>query len=138
VVDHHLEPEQRVSPLELFFDLVFVFGFTQVTTVLSDNSTWSGLGHALLLVGALWWAWAAYAWLTNAFDPSESAVWGTMLVATAAMSVAALVPVALVVPALVVLALGASVWVALHAYELIWWREARAQTRAGRAPAPAS
>ena len=90
MVDHHLEPEQRVSPLELFFDLVFVFGFTQVTTVLSDNSTWSGLGHALLLLGTLWWAWAAYAWLTNAFDPSESAVWGTMLVATAAMFVAAL------------------------------------------------
>jgi low temperature requirement protein LtrA len=126
VVDHHLEPEQRVSPLELFFDLVFVFGFTQVKTVLSDDSTWSGLGHALLLLGALWWAWAAYAWPTNAFDPSESAV-------VAAIACAALVPVALVVPALV-----ASVWVALHAYELIWWREARAQTRAGRAPAPAS
>src|SRR6185503_6621820 len=84
------EREQRVTPLELFLDLVFVFGFTQVTTVLSDNPTWSGLGHALLLLVALWWAWAAYAWLTNTVDPGEGLVWGTMVVAMAAMFVAAL------------------------------------------------
>jgi hypothetical protein len=45
-----------------------------------------------------------------------------------------LIPVATVVPALVALALVAGVWVALHAYELIWWREARAQLRAQRLP----
>jgi low temperature requirement protein LtrA len=90
VSEQHLEGEERVSPLELFLDLVFVFGFTQVTTVLSDNSTWSGLGHALLILVSLWWAWAAYAWLTNAVDPSEGLVWGTMMVAMAAMFVAAL------------------------------------------------
>ena len=75
------EREQRVSPLELFFDLVFVFGFTQVTAVLSGNPTWSGLGHALLLLVALWWAWSAYAWLTNAADPDEARVWGTLIAA---------------------------------------------------------
>jgi hypothetical protein len=48
-----------------------------------------------------------------------------------------LFPVALVVPALVALALVATVWVALHAYEIIWWREACAQTRAMRAPVSA-
>jgi low temperature requirement protein LtrA len=52
--------------------------------------------------------------------------------------VAALLPVALAVPALVALSLVAAVWVVLHAYELIWWREARAQTRAERLPASAS
>jgi low temperature requirement protein LtrA len=46
-----------------------------------------------------------------------------------------LLPLALTVPALVALALVAAVWVALHAYEIIWWREARAQTRALRMPA---
>jgi low temperature requirement protein LtrA len=86
----HAEREHPVTPLELFFDLVFVFGFTQVTTVLADNPTWSGLGHGLLILGALWWAWAAYAWLTNAVDPDVSAVWATMLVAMAAMFIAAL------------------------------------------------
>jgi len=86
----HAEREQRVTPLELFFDLVFVFAFTQVTTVLSDNPTWSGLGHGLLILGVLWWPWAAYAWLTNTVDPDVGAVWGAMLVAMAAMFGAAL------------------------------------------------
>jgi low temperature requirement protein LtrA len=90
VSEHSVEREQRVSPLELFFDLVFVFGVTQVTTLLSDNPTWSGLLHGLLVLAALWWVWAAYAWLTNVADPEEARVWGTMMAAMAAMFVAAL------------------------------------------------
>jgi low temperature requirement protein LtrA len=90
VGEQHAEREHRVTPLELYFDLVFVFAFTQVTTVLSDNPTWSGLGHGLLILGVLWWAWAAYAWLTNTVDPGVGAVWGAVLVAMAAMFVAAL------------------------------------------------
>ena len=58
----------------------------------------------------------------------------------AGVACALLLPVALVVPALVALALVGAVWVALHAYEIIWWREARARTRALRpgaaAPSP--
>jgi len=90
VSEQHVEREQRVTPLELLFDLVFVFAFTQVTTVLADDPTWAGLGHGLLILAALWWPWAAYAWLTNTVDPGEGAVWGAMLVAMAAMFVAAL------------------------------------------------
>jgi low temperature requirement protein LtrA len=90
VSEQHAEREQRVTPLELLFDRVFVFAFTQVTNVLSDDPTWSGLGHGLLILTALWWAWAAYAWLTNTIDPEEGAVWGAMLFAMAAMFVAAL------------------------------------------------
>ena len=90
VSEQYAEREQRVTPLELFFDLVFVFAFTQVTTVLSDGPTWSGLGHGLLILAALWWAWAAYAWLTNTVDPSGGEVWGAILVAMGAMFVAAL------------------------------------------------
>jgi low temperature requirement protein LtrA len=56
----------------------------------------------------------------------------------AALACVALIPVAMSVPALVALALVAAVWVALHAYEIIWWREARAETRALRAPVSAS
>src|SRR4051812_27692784 len=85
-----MESEQRVTSLELFFDLVFVFAFTQVTTVLSDDPTWAGLGRGLLILAALWWAWAAYAWLTNTVDAEVGAVWGALLVAIAAMFVAAL------------------------------------------------
>src|SRR6266705_3096901 len=64
--------------------------FTQVPTVLSDDPRWGGLGHGLLILAALWWAWAAYAWLTNTVDPGEGAVWGAILVAMAAIFVAAL------------------------------------------------
>jgi low temperature requirement protein LtrA len=53
----------------------------------------------------------------------------------AAIACALLVPIAVIVPALVALTLVAVVWVALHAYEIIWWREARARTRALRLPA---
>ena len=84
------EREHPVTPLELYFDLVFVFAFTQVTTVLSNNPTWSGLGHGLLILTALWWAWASYAWLTNTVDPGVGAVWGAVLVAMGAMFIAAL------------------------------------------------
>ena len=58
--------------------------------MLSGDPTWSGLGHGLLILAALWWAWAAYAWLTNTVDPEVGAVWGAMLFAMAAMFVAAL------------------------------------------------
>jgi low temperature requirement protein LtrA len=90
VIEPTAEREHPVTPLELYFDLVFVFAFTQVTTVFSNNPTWSGLGHGLLILTALWWAWAAYAWLTNTVDPGVGAVWGAVLVAMAAMFVAAL------------------------------------------------
>jgi low temperature requirement protein LtrA len=55
----------------------------------------------------------------------------------AAIACALLVPIAVIVPALIALTLVAVVWVALHAYEIIWWREARARTRALRLPASA-
>ncbi|GIG70025.1 low temperature requirement protein A [Phytomonospora endophytica] len=58
--------ERRASTLELFFDLVFVFAFTQVTGMLAENPTLTGLSHAVLLLAIMWWAWGAYAWLTNA------------------------------------------------------------------------
>jgi low temperature requirement protein LtrA len=90
VSEHHAEREHRVTPLELFFDLVFVFAFTQVTTLVSHDATWGGLGRGLLILATLWWAWAGYAWFTNTVDPDEGAVRGAMLVAMAAMFVAAL------------------------------------------------
>jgi low temperature requirement protein LtrA len=50
------EPEQRVRPLELFFDLVFVFAITQVTALMAANPTWEGVGQGLLVLAAIWWA----------------------------------------------------------------------------------
>ena len=85
-VDH----EHRVTPRELFFDLVFVFAFTQVATLLADDPTFAGIGRGVLVLAALWWAWAAYAWLTNIVDPEEGVVGAALLVALIAMFVAAL------------------------------------------------
>jgi low temperature requirement protein LtrA len=82
--------EQRVTPLELFFDLVFVFGITQVTTLMSDDPTWQGLGRGLLVLAALWWAWTGYAWLTNTLEPEEIMARLAMVAAMASMLVAAL------------------------------------------------
>src|SRR5215216_2826709 len=82
--------EERVTPLELFFDLIFVFAITQVTGVVTDDPTWSGLAEGLVVLGVLWWAWAAYAWLTNTINPDEGPVRVAMFVAMGAMLVASL------------------------------------------------
>ena len=82
--------ENPVAPFELFFDLVFVFGFTQVTTIISDHATWAGLAQGLLILTALWWAWASYAWLTSNVDTNDGVLLAALLVATAAMFVASL------------------------------------------------
>jgi low temperature requirement protein LtrA len=84
------EREHRVSPIELFFDLVFVFGFTQVTTLWLEQGSWAGLGRGLLVLVVLWWVWASYAWLTNAANADATAVFATLLLATAASFVVAL------------------------------------------------
>jgi len=48
---------ESVTPLELFFDLVFVFALTQVTALLADDPTWTGMVQGLLILAAIWWAW---------------------------------------------------------------------------------
>jgi low temperature requirement protein LtrA len=88
--DHLVETEHRVTPLELFFDLVFVFAITQVTGFMADDPTWEGLVRGLLILAALWWAWTAYAWLTSSLDPDEGAARIAMFAAMAAMFVVAL------------------------------------------------
>jgi low temperature requirement protein LtrA len=82
--------EHRVTPLELFFDLVFVLAITQVTGLLADDASWKGLARGMLVLGALWWSWSAYAWLTNTVDADEGGTRLAMLSAMAAMLVVAL------------------------------------------------
>jgi low temperature requirement protein LtrA len=61
-------PAERVRPLELFFDLVFVFTITQVAAVLTATPTVSGAGRVVALLAIVWWMYGGYAWLTNALD----------------------------------------------------------------------
>src|ERR1700754_4630099 len=84
------EGDERVTPLELFFDLVFVFAITQVTGFLTEHETAEGLLRGFLLLVALWAAWALYAWLTNTLDPEEGAVRLAVFAATGAMLIVAL------------------------------------------------
>jgi low temperature requirement protein LtrA len=57
--------EHRATPLELFFDVVYVFAFTQVTHLMTAEATMLGVLQGLAVFGVLWWSWASYAWLTN-------------------------------------------------------------------------
>jgi low temperature requirement protein LtrA len=65
------EQQSRVSTLELFFDLVFVFTVTQLTELLADHLDLRGAVRVLLMLGVIWWMYSAYAWLTNAMAPSS-------------------------------------------------------------------
>ncbi len=92
-ISAELRNVDRVKPLELFFDLVFVLVFTQCTALMASDPTWTGLGHGLLVLAVLWWSWVGYAWLTSVVDPEEG---GVRLVVFGAM--AALLVVDLCVP----------------------------------------
>ena len=81
---------ENVTPLELFFDLVFVLALTQCTTLMAADPSWEGLGQGLLILGVLWWSWTGYAWLTSVVNPEEGAVRLVMFTAMAAFLVAAL------------------------------------------------
>src|SRR6478672_4837381 len=73
-VSTRAEGEERVTPLELFFDLVFVYAITQVTGLVSANPTWTGVAEGIVVLGLLWWAWTAYTWLTGTVDPEEGVI----------------------------------------------------------------
>jgi low temperature requirement protein LtrA len=88
--DRQVGNGQRVTPLELFFDLVVVFAVTQVTEFLSHHPTWGGLLRGMLLLAAVWWAWGAYAWLTNTLDPEEGPVRLVVFASIAAMLIVSL------------------------------------------------
>lgn len=85
-----LREGEVVKPLELFFDLVFVLGFTQCTALMEAQPTWEGVGRAMLVLAVLWWAWVGFAWLTSVIEPEEGAVRIVMFAATAGLLVVAL------------------------------------------------
>jgi low temperature requirement protein LtrA len=85
VVDGH-----RVTTLELFFDLVFVYAITQVTALMSKNTGLEGLAQGLLLLGVLWWCWCCYAWLGTTVRADEGIARLTLLAAMAVMFLVAL------------------------------------------------
>ncbi len=81
---------EEVTPLELFFDLVFVLALTQCTALISHEPTWEGVAKGLLVLSLLWWSWIGYAWLTSVLDPEEGGVRLIVFATMAAFLVAAL------------------------------------------------
>ncbi len=85
-----LRDGERVTPLELFFDLVFVLALTQCTTLIAHEPTWPGVAKGMIVLAVLWWSWVGYAWLTSVVDPEEGTVRLVIFAAMAALLVAAL------------------------------------------------
>ncbi len=85
-----LREEARVTPLELFFDLVFVLALTQCTALMAGEPTWTGVAKGLAILGVMWWAWVGYSWLTSVVDPEEGSVRVAIFTAMAALLIVAL------------------------------------------------
>jgi len=80
--------ERRTSPIELLWDLVFVFAVTQVSTTMSRDLTWPTVGRSLLLLALVWWAWSAFVWAANAEEENSRLFRVVLLVALVMMFLA--------------------------------------------------
>ncbi|WP_428962120.1 low temperature requirement protein A [Micromonospora fluostatini] len=77
--------QSRVTTTELFFDLVFVFAFLQVTTLMTADRGALGIMHGLLVLAALWWLWSLFAWLSNRVRANYGLTRLTLLAVTPVM-----------------------------------------------------
>jgi low temperature requirement protein LtrA len=90
VATEGIAEERRTSPVELLWDLVFVFAVTQVTALMSRDMTWSGLGRSMLVLALVWWAWSAFVWAANAQDTGSPTLRLVLLLAMVLTFVAGL------------------------------------------------
>jgi low temperature requirement protein LtrA len=86
--------DQRVTFIELFFDLVFVFAVTQVVALVHDDGIgWASVGRALLVFWLVWWGWTQFTWALNAADTTHYLVeFGTLFAAGIAFFMAVSLP----------------------------------------------
>lgn len=87
---HAIEPGTRVSTLELFFDLVFVYTITQVTHLVAHAHGAGDLARAFLLLAVVWWMFGGYAWLTNNLGTRDTLVRVLLIAAMAGFLVMSL------------------------------------------------
>jgi low temperature requirement protein LtrA len=73
--------ERATTPVELLWDLVFVFAVTQVTTLLALHLSWGRLGRSMLVLALVWWAWSAFVWAANAEDAESPVLRAALLAA---------------------------------------------------------
>ncbi|MHA7263691.1 low temperature requirement protein A [Arthrobacter sp. TMN-37] len=84
------DESHRVTTFELFFDLVFVFAFTQVTAFMAHEHTGLGVLQGMIILGILWWSWVTYSWLANQTHVDEGIVRLGMSVAMITIFISAL------------------------------------------------
>jgi low temperature requirement protein LtrA len=87
---HATDDSHRVTTLELFFDLVFVYALTQVTALMAHRPSWTGGLEGLIMLGLLWFGWSAYAWLGNQAKADEGVLRLGLVVAMTSIFVVAL------------------------------------------------
>ena len=93
--DESIVSDRAAHPLELFFDLVFVYAITQVVSLLVHDLSPAGFGKAALVFWMIWWSWSQYTWATNGSDIDDNRERVGLLAATAvAFFMAQSVPVA--------------------------------------------
>jgi len=85
-----VDDERRTTPVELLWDLVFVFAITQVTTLLFRYPTWRGFGRAMLVLALVWWAWSAYVWAANAQVADSPTLRACLLISSVAIFITGL------------------------------------------------
>jgi low temperature requirement protein LtrA len=74
--------DQKVTFVELFFDLVFVFCVTQIVSLFHEGVTWRAVGEVVLVFWLVWWGWTQFTWALNAADTTHPRVEVATLVAT--------------------------------------------------------
>ncbi|MFD0854242.1 low temperature requirement protein A, partial [Actinomadura adrarensis] len=77
--------DHRVTPAELFFDLVFVYAITQVTALLAEDPTLLQLLGGTVVIALLWWCWCCFAWLGNVIRADTGALLGVLVVVLGAV-----------------------------------------------------
>jgi low temperature requirement protein LtrA len=82
--------ERRTSPVELLWDLVFVFSMTEVSVLLGHHLSWGGAGRALIVLALIWWAWSAFVWAANAHETSSPTLQAALLAGLVLIFVAGL------------------------------------------------
>jgi low temperature requirement protein LtrA len=82
--------ERRTSPVELLWDLVFVFAITEVSVLLGHDLSWGGVGRSLIVLALIWWAWSAFVWAANAHDPNSATLQVSLLLGLVLIFVAGL------------------------------------------------
>ncbi|TSI12128.1 low temperature requirement protein A [Brevibacterium aurantiacum] len=81
----------EVGPIELFFDLVYVFAIIQLSHLFIDHLSWEGAAQTVVVFAAIWWGWNYTAWAMNWLNPTKTPVQlltGVLMLAALGMSIA--------------------------------------------------